>query len=173
MRVAWAVLLLVSSSACAKQASESSPRAIEASVSSVRPEASTIAVAPLDVPVEAGAATPPEEPPPRVRVVSIGMHVAGGPYDEETKKPFLRAVEPRYAELARCWKHVPDPRQADAGVDLLIPAAGGRAKVSHPRSTIAGEGFLPCVVSFFESVVFEKPKSGGAQALSYSVRFAP
>lgn len=108
-----------------------------------------------------------------MKVLSIGMHVAGGPYDEETKKPYLRAVEPHYPELAKCWRLVSEPKQADVGVDLVIPAAGGKPKVSNPRSTIKGEGFLPCVVAFFEGVEFDKPKSGGPQALSYSVRFKP
>jgi hypothetical protein len=108
-----------------------------------------------------------------VTVISIGMHVAGGPYDEETKKPYLKTVEPHYPELARCWRFVEKPRQADVGVDLVIGSAGGHPRVSNPRSTIEGEGFLPCVVAFFEGVEFDKPKSGGAQALSYSVRFKP
>lgn len=114
-----------------------------------------------------------EEPPPKVKVISIGMHVAGGPYDEETKKPFLAAVEPHYPELARCWRHVKAPRQADVGVDVLIPPSGGKARISNPRSTIEGEGFLPCVVAFFEKIEWGKPKSGGPQGLSYSVRFKP
>lgn len=111
---------------------------------------------------------------PNVKVISIGMHVAGGPYDEETKKPYLKAVEPRYAELARCWNTVNDKTKVgDAGVDLLIPPGGGKPKVSHPRSTVEGEGFLPCIVAFFETVEFGKPHSGGLQGVSYSVRFKP
>jgi hypothetical protein len=109
---------------------------------------------------------------PKVKVVTIGMHVGGGPYDEITKQPIKRSVEPHFAELARCWKYVPKPRQADAGVDLLIEAGGGRAKVSNPRSTIEGEGFEPCVVAFFESIDFAKPRNGRT-VVSYSVRFHP
>jgi hypothetical protein len=101
------------------------------------------------------------------------MHVAGGPFDEETKKPFLHAVEPHYPELARCWKHVTEPHAADVGVDLLIPAPGGKPTVSNPRSTISADGFVPCVVAFFEGIAFDKPKKGGPQGLSYSVRFKP
>jgi hypothetical protein len=109
---------------------------------------------------------------PKVKVVTIGMHVGGGPYDEITKEPIKRSVEPHFAELARCWKYVPKPRQADAGVDLLIEAGGGRAKVSNPRSTIEGEGFKPCVIAFFESIDFAKPRNGRTM-VSYSVRFSP
>jgi hypothetical protein len=101
------------------------------------------------------------------------MHVAGGPFDEETKKPFLRAVEPHYGDLARCWKHVKEPRIGDVGVDLLIPAAGGKPRVSNPRTNLEGEGFVPCVVAFFEQMEFDKQKKGGPQGVSYSVRFKP
>lgn len=117
---------------------------------------------------EAGAA----EPPPKVKLVTIGMHVGGGPYDEPTKEPMKRSVEPRFADLARCWRHVAKPQQTDVGVDLVIEAAGGRAKVSNPRTTAVGEGFVPCVVAFFESVDFQRPKTGRT-VVSYSVRFLP
>jgi hypothetical protein len=100
------------------------------------------------------------------------MHVGGGPYDEVTKEPIKKSVEPHLADLAACWRHVPAPKQADAGVDLLIEAGGGRAKVSNPRATIEGEGFLPCVVTFFEGIDFAKPKNGRT-GVSYSVRFTP
>ena len=86
--------------------------------------------------------------------------------------PIKRSVEPHFAELARCWEHVPQPHQADVGVDLVIEASGGRAKVSNPRSTIVGEGFVPCVVAFYEGVDFQAPKNGKT-VVSYSVRFLP
>jgi hypothetical protein len=154
------------------------------------------APAPEPVPVvapaasSAGAATPaaprepapraevdaalPAEPPPRVKVVTIGMHVGGGPYDEITKEPIRRSVEPQFAELARCWRLVtpPQPKQAEVGVDLVIEAAGGRARVSNPRTTAAGEGFVPCVVAFYEGVDFRRPNNGKT-VVSYSVRFTP
>ncbi len=119
-----------------------------------------------------------EEPvdPPKVKIVTIGMHVGGGPYDEKTKEPFKKAVEPHFPEIARCWaKHVPNPpKQADVGVDLLIEGSGGRPKVSNPRSTL-GKGpdvaeFVPCVVAVFESVEFPK-LDRGRTGVSYSLRF--
>jgi hypothetical protein len=100
------------------------------------------------------------------------MHVGGGPFDEPTKEPFKRAVEPRFPELARCWRHVTTPREVDVGVDLVIEASGGHPRVSNPRTTAAGADFVPCVVAFFESVDFERPKNGKT-ALSYSVRGKP
>lgn len=109
-----------------------------------------------------------------VGVVTIGMHVGGGPYDEPTKEPMKRSVEPRFPDLTRCWAFVasttPVPREVDAGVDLVIPAKGGRARVSNPRTTVKAEGFAPCVVGFFESVEF-LPPNGGQSTVSYSVRF--
>jgi hypothetical protein len=116
-----------------------------------------------------------------VKLVTIGMHVAGGPYDEVTKEPFKQAVEPHFSELTQCWSdHVPHPpKQADVGVDLLIEATGGAPKVSHPRSTLPGGGpavaaetadFVPCVVRVFEAVQFPK-LARGRTGVSYSLRF--
>jgi hypothetical protein len=107
-----------------------------------------------------------------VKVATIGMHVGGGPYDEPTKEPIRRSVEPRFADLAQCWRHVTKPAASDVGVDLVIEASGGHAKVSNPRTSVTSEGFVPCVVAFFESVDFQKPKNGKT-VVSYSVRFTP
>ncbi|MBX3261655.1 MAG: hypothetical protein KF782_18370 [Labilithrix sp.] len=124
----------------------------------------------------AGASTAGAEA--HVKIVTIGMHVAGGPYDEPTKVPFKKAVEPRFPEIAQCWAaHVTKPpKQADFGVDLLIEAAGGKPKVSNPRSTLdKGEtqGFTACVVGVFESVDFPKLVGRGRTGVSYSLRFTP
>jgi hypothetical protein len=113
-----------------------------------------------------------DEPPPHVKLATIGMHVGGGPYDEPTKEPMKRSVEPRFLDLARCWKLVTKPAPTDFGVDLVIEASGGRAKVSNPRTSVTSEGFVPCVVAFFESVEFERPRNGKT-VVSYSVRFTP
>ena len=131
--------------------------------------ASAASSAPPPSPVAEAAAPLPEV---HVKIVTIGMHVGGGPYDEITKEPIKRSVEPHFPELAQCWRHVAQPRQADVGVDLVIEAAGGRARVSNPRTTAAGEGFVPCVVAFYERVEFQRPKNGKT-VVSYSVRFTP
>jgi hypothetical protein len=124
-------------------------------------------------PVDASVAAPVvDEPPPHVKVATIGMHVGGGPYDDATKEPLRRSVEPHFADLARCWKHVEDPHETDVGVDLVVEAVGGRAKVSHPRTTLKNEPFVACVVTFFEGIDFLKPKTGRT-VVSYSVRFKP
>ena len=137
------------------------------------PRAAADAASPSPSPAPPASVTPATaEPPLHVKIVTIGMHVGGGPYDEPTKEPIKRSVEPHFAELARCWKLVANPRPADVGVDLVIEAAGGRARVSNPRTTVATEGFVPCVVAFYEGVDFLKPKSGKT-VVSYSVRFLP
>jgi hypothetical protein len=141
------------------------------------------------VPVlDASASTPNEihdasvapAAPANVKVVTIGMHVAGGPFDELTKEPFKKAVEPRFPEIVACWgAHVArPPKQADVGVDLLIEAAGGRPKVSNPRSSLekgdggaGAEAFVPCVIAVFESVEFPKLEGRGRTGVSYSLRF--
>ncbi len=115
---------------------------------------------------EAGAAG-------RAKVVTIGMHVGGGPYDEITKEPLKKSVEPRFADLLACWGHAPPGTgQIDAGVDLVVEAGGGKARVSNPRSLLKNDAFVACVVTFFESVEFLPPKNGRT-TVSYSVRFVP
>ena len=101
------------------------------------------------------------------------MHVGGGPYDEITKEPLKKSVEPRFADLAACFRHVPPGTKAiDVGVDLVVEAKGGRAKVSNPRSPVKDAAFVACVVSFYESVEFLEPRTGRT-VVSYSVRFTP
>jgi hypothetical protein len=102
------------------------------------------------------------------------MHVGGGPYDEPTKEPLKKSVEPRFVDLAACWRHAPAGQGVtDVGVDLLVEAQGGRAKVSSPRvPQLRSAEFVACVVAFFESVEFLKPKTGRT-VVSYSVRFTP
>lgn len=127
---------------------------------------------------DAGSAEPlPPPGPPRVKIVTIGMHVAGGPFDEPTKVPFKKAVEPHFPEIAACWdKHVPSPpKTADVGVDLLIEASGGHPKVTNPRSTLGKDplvaDFVPCVIRVFEGVEFPKLVDRGRTGVSYSLRF--
>ncbi|MBX3225199.1 MAG: hypothetical protein KF795_32075, partial [Labilithrix sp.] len=131
-----------------------------------------------DASADGSAVAPPASPAvdPNVKVVTIGMHVAGGPFDEPTKVPFKKAVEPRFPEIAQCWaRHVTKPpKQADFGVDLLIEAAGGKPKVSNPRSSLdkaESEGFSACVIGVFESVEFPKLVDRGRTGVSYSLRF--
>jgi hypothetical protein len=176
------VLACGSAVACTKQAPDAMPPHAEAAASASqheKPAPAPAAEAGVTATLSSDAgprddrdAGALEQPAIKVKVVTIGMHVGGGPYDEPTKEPMKRSVEPRFPDLARCWRHVAKPVPTEVGVDLVIEAAGGRAKVSNPRTTATGEGFVPCVVAFFESVDFEKPRNGKT-VVSYSVRFTP
>ncbi|WP_284721743.1 hypothetical protein [Polyangium sorediatum] len=109
-----------------------------------------------------------------MKVKNIGMHIGGGPNDDATKAPFNRSVEPHFDELRRCFAKVEDQKKGgDFGVDLLVDGKGGKAQVSHPRTALKGEGFVPCVVGVFEAIEFLKPKGGKKTMVSYSIRFTP
>jgi len=115
----------------------------------------------------------PPEPLPAVAVKNIGMHIGGGPNDQVSKQPIADSVKPHFDALRACWRLAEDPsKQGDFGVDLLIAHQGGKAQVSHPRTSIKGEGFKECVVGVFEQIDFLKPKTGTTM-VSYSVRFTP
>jgi hypothetical protein len=108
-----------------------------------------------------------------VKVANIGIHIGGGPYDDETKAPIAKSVAPHLDELRACWAQVADPAKGgDFGVDLLVPADGGRARVSNPRTSLGPAAFRECVVHVFEQVDFQRPRRGLTTA-SYSVRFTP
>jgi hypothetical protein len=110
---------------------------------------------------------------PAVVVENIGMHIGGGPNDAVTKAPIGSSVAPHFEGFGACWSQVADPhRGGDFGVDLLIPAEGGRASVSHPRTRLGPDAFRDCVVHVFEGIDFAKPR-GGKTTVSYSLRFEP
>jgi hypothetical protein len=123
--------------------------------------------------VDAAADTVAQVPLPAVKVSNIGMHIGGGPNDGPTKEPIRRSVEPHFDALKRCFAQVEDPRKTgDLGLDLRIPKDGGKAGVSHVRTTIKGPAFRDCVVGVFERIEFRKPR-GGTTIVSYSLRFVP
>ena len=114
-----------------------------------------------------------DAPLPAVKVANIGMHIGGGPNDDVTKDPIRRSVQPHFDAFRRCFAVVDDAKKTgDFGVDLRIDKAGGRAKVSHPRTALKGKPFKECVVKVFEEIDFLKPK-GGTTKVSYSLRFTP
>ena len=184
------LLALVALSAC-KTPKESEPSPATPSAATVATAAATASgeapepIASADAPAEpasaepiasaapAESAPPEDEPLPNVEVKNIGMHIGGGPNDNETKRPIKESVQPHFDALRRCWKLVDDPaKPGDFGVDLLIPHEGGKAEVSHPRSALKGEGFEACIVGVFEKIDFKKPKTGKTM-VSYSLRFTP
>jgi hypothetical protein len=102
------------------------------------------------------------------------MHIGGGPNDDVTKEPIKRSVEPHFDAFRRCFAKVEDQAKGgDFGVDVLIEAAGGKAKITHPRTALKGEGFEACVVEVFQGIEFLKPKGSKKTMVSYSIRFTP
>jgi len=101
------------------------------------------------------------------------MHIGGGPNDAPTKDPIARSVAPHFDELRACWISVDDPTRAgDFGVDLLIPARGGRATVTNPRTRLGPQAFRDCVVAVFENIEFLAPRAGKTM-VSYALQFSP
>jgi hypothetical protein len=105
-----------------------------------------------------------------VRVRHIGMHIGGGPNDDDTKKPFLKAIEARNQKYLGCYRLVKNPLQGGTfGVDLFVNAAGGTPDVRKTRQRLGGSDFESCMVDAFNSVRFAR--SAKATTLSYSLRF--
>ncbi len=102
------------------------------------------------------------------------MHIGGGPNDDVTKEPIKRSVEPHFDAFRRCFAKVDDQKKGgDFGVDVLIEAAGGKAKITHPRTALKGEGFEECMMTVFNAIEFLKPKGSKKTMVSYSLRFTP
>jgi hypothetical protein len=120
------------------------------------------------------ASDPPVvEPAPAVTVENIGMHIGGGPNDAATKAPIAGSVAPHFDELRACWGQVGEPTRAgDFGVDLLIPADGGLARVSNARTSLGPDAFRDCVLHVFGQIDFARPRTGRT-TVSYSLRFTP
>lgn len=139
------------------------------------PSASAVAeVAPPATSASAVAAPAEEAPIPKVKVKNIGMHIGGESNDNVSKEPIKRSVEPHFDAFKRCFAKVEDQTKGgDFGVDVLIEGNGGKAKITHPRTALKGEGFAACMVTVFEAIEFLKPKGGKKTMVSYSIRFTP
>lgn len=139
------------------------------------PSAATVAPASSAEPPSgdaAGATEPKPRAKRRARVENIGVHIGGGPNDDATKAPVRASIAPHFDELSACFDEAEGARGGDFGVDLRIPAVGGRAKVGPHRTTLRGEPFVACVLAVFEGIDFARPR-GGATVASYSLRFTP
>jgi hypothetical protein len=111
--------------------------------------------------------------PPGVEVKNIGMHIGGGPNDNETKAPIKRSVDPHMDKFAVCFgKADVQDKGGDVSVDLRIDKAGGKAELKKYKSGIDGKAFEDCVRETFAAIDFEKPKTG-TTVVSYSLRFSP
>ena len=129
---------------------------------------------------DGGAAAPEPTPTasaaplPEVEISTYGMHIGGGPNDKQTKAPIREAIMAQRDVFRACFALCEDKSKAGTfGVDLRIPAAGGKAEVSKPRGGLKGPGVQECMVRAFESVEFRKPPKAGAMVVSCSLRFTP
>lgn len=107
-----------------------------------------------------------------VDVKNIGMHIGGGPNDDETKAPIKRSVAKHMDALAACFGKASEPKGGVVRLDLRIDKAGGKAKIQQLKNGVPGEAFEECVRGVFEAIDFEKPKTG-TTVVSYSLRFTP
>jgi pyruvate/2-oxoglutarate dehydrogenase complex dihydrolipoamide acyltransferase (E2) component len=151
-----------------------SPSPVAAAVAIASSAPSEVAVAPQVASVSVAAPSKVSPTKKAVKVVHIGMHIGGGPNDDITKEPIRASVSPHFDELSVCYAATGAKEPSDFGVDLLIPEAGGKAQVSHPRSTLKGAPaeLATCIVSVFDRIDFKKPRTGRT-VVSYSMRFTP
>jgi hypothetical protein len=142
-----------------------------AALASARAAPAPSAAASAEAPSPASAS--PEAPVLGVKVTNIGMHIGGGPNDAPTKEPIRRSIEPHFDAFRRCFAKVEVPKKGgNFSIDLRIDRSGGKARVSHPRTSLKGKDFEECVLHVFEAIDFLKPK-GGSTVVSYSLQFTP
>jgi hypothetical protein len=169
-----------SASAQGAESAPAAPSGAPAAVASAPPApssasgaASTAAVASTALAAASTAPAAASSPLPAVKVANIGIHIGGGPYDDEAKAPIAKSVSPHLDDVRACWTQVKDPgKGGDFGVDLLVPADGGKARVTNPRTSLGPTAFRDCVLHVFEEIDFAKPRRGLTMA-SYSLRFTP
>lgn len=146
--------------------------AAPASTVSAAPEAPPVATTePAPVPAPSSP-NPVPQSLPEVEVHNVGLHIGGGPNDDATKAPFLKAIESHFDAFRGCYVKVEEPEKGGTfGVDLHIGREGGKAEVKQPRTGMKGTEFRNCVVRVFEGIEFGKPKKGPT-VISYSIRYA-
>lgn len=114
----------------------------------------------------------PQDVPSDVIVKNIGLHVGGGPNSAENKARYGDPIAERFEEFRRCHLMASDrSRNASFGVDLLVGAKGGRAKINDYRTSLKGKDFHLCVLGIFGDVKFPAPPR--PTVISYSLLFKP
>lgn len=136
------------------------------------PTAPTAAVATATAPEPPPAPSDPSKALPEVKVENVGLHIGGGPNDDASKAPYLKALERHFDEFRACYVKVEEPAKGGTyGVDFHIGKNGGKAELKQPRTGMKGTEFRKCVLAVFESVEFDKPQKGPT-VVSYSLRFS-
>lgn len=122
---------------------------------------------------DAPPAEPEKEAPlPDVDVKNVGMHIGGEKNTAEQKRPIRAAISEHYDAMKRCYAKAEEtPKGATFGVDIRINGAGGKPKITNPRSGLKGGGVKECLVSVFENIEFPKQPKGVARMVSFSIEF--
>lgn len=139
------------------------------------PGSAPVSSAPL--PAAPGSAPAPSAanagpPLPELKVHLAGMHIGGGPNDESSKRPLIRAIEDAYEPLRVCYRKAEDPEHGGTfGVDLKIAGKGGTAEIQQVRTALKGEKLRECLTGVFKGIQFAPPPKGPT-IVSVSVRFS-
>jgi hypothetical protein len=121
-------------------------------------------------PIARVAASEPRAP--LVGLLTVGLHVDGQLDKEPHRSRLVHVFEREFGAFRRCHERAERHAQgASFGVDLLIPKAGGRAKVRQTRTRLENKAFRACMVAAFEAIRFAPPPSQRAEIVSYSLLF--
>ena len=86
----------------------------------------------------------------------------------------VQLFERSFPSFRRCYPLAQNrDTNSTVGVDLLVPKAGGSAKVRDMRTRLEGAAFRQCMERAFSAIRFAAPRKGIAFAVSYSVLFKP
>lgn len=148
---------------------EAQPLAPPAPAAAAPPSA---AAPPAPAPVVPAPAERRGPPLPELRVKSFGLHVGGSARDAAARAEYLRVLESGWWRYLDCYRLLDRPGvEGTFGADLQVAGQGGKARVVHPRTKLAGSEFRECMERAFASAHFAPTPSGRAVVLSYSVKF--
>ncbi len=156
-----------------RHAGRAAPVDFAMSVRATPPAESPRPAAPLAASVEAerAAALPDAR---QVTLSTVGLHVAGPANREENRRKLVAVFERRFDAFRRCYPLAhPHADNASFGVDLLIPAQGGKPALRQTRTRLRGAEFKACMHRVFEAISFDPPPTSRSEIISYSVLFKP
>jgi hypothetical protein len=115
------------------------------------------------------------EPESMLILKTVGLHIGGAPNDEPSRQHFVRQFETKFDDFRRCYPLAENASEQNAGfgVDLLIPARGGKPRLRQARSRLLGKRFRRCMRDAFVSLRFARPRVERSVTVSYSLIFKP
>jgi hypothetical protein len=124
------------------------------------------------VPTASASAVVDPEPLPNVEVKFLGLHVGGGKNDKAEHAPIIASVNRHLDDFKRCFGKADEKKKGGTfGIQVLIPADGGKADVSLPKTGIKGDAFKECMVGVYTDMEFDPPKGHVKTNATYSVIF--